>query len=198
MRFLSDAEPSIFWTQVWRIARAQTTRGKLKWAETIGRWVRTSTCSDVVIGLFTYCSCVSYAEWDVLALISWKSSFLNLYQVSLGKWHHAFPSELVRPTRPVHEDQKRPASLRLKMARNPCMAYCSKCRKWFHKSCQLIPDHADVIFSSGYKKNCVCSHRSYLATSSDCVYIYLILSNNILLVTLWKSASMDIYRSTVV
>ena len=67
-----------------------------------------------------------------------------------------FPSTLVRPKRPVkiqkvqlHCDCSLPED-----GEEP-MAFCHTCRKWYHKSCQSIPD---VVFDRSYKLNWFCSH----------------------------------------
>ena len=67
-----------------------------------------------------------------------------------------FPSTLVRPKRPVriqrvllHCDSSIPED-----GEEP-MAFCHTCRKWYHKSCQSIPD---VVFDRTYILNWFCSH----------------------------------------
>ena len=67
-----------------------------------------------------------------------------------------FPSQLVKVKRPVKIK-------RVKLYCDCClpeggeepMAFCHKCRRWFHKSCQCIPD---AVFEPSHKLNWFCNH----------------------------------------
>ena len=87
-----------------------------------------------------------------------------------------FPSASVRP--------KRPAKIQRVQLHCDCclpedgeepMAFCQKCRKWFHKSCQSIPD---VVFDRTFKLNwfvAIVYRSSELAVilSKSCKILYL-------------------------
>ena len=67
-----------------------------------------------------------------------------------------FPSELVRRRRPAATKKTQLyCDCRLPEDGEEPMAYCECCRRWFHRSCQKIPD---VIFYPGHKQGWFCSH----------------------------------------
>ena len=78
-----------------------------------------------------------------------------LFQVGVVEMQ-PFPSQLVKVKRPVKIK-------RVKLYCDCClpeggeepMAFCHKCRRWFHKSCQCIPD---AVFEPSHKLNWFCNH----------------------------------------
>ena len=67
-----------------------------------------------------------------------------------------FPSEMVRRSRPVRKEKvKLFCDCKLPDDGKENMAYCVKCRNWFHESCQTIKS---VVFESSYTQDWVCNH----------------------------------------
>ena len=67
-----------------------------------------------------------------------------------------FPSECVRLSRPVTKKVEIHCDCRLpESASEESMAYCPKCSRWYHQTCQSIPDR---IFEPDCKDDWFCSH----------------------------------------
>ena len=67
-----------------------------------------------------------------------------------------FPSQLVRAKRPIKTQRVQlHCDCRLPEDGEEPMAFCDKCRMWFHKNCQAIPD---IVFDPTYTLNWFCSH----------------------------------------
>ena len=87
------------------------------------------------------------------------------------------PSQLFKVKRPV----------KIKSAKHYCdgclpeggeeaepMAFCHKCRSWFHKSCQCIPD---AVFEPSHKLTWFCNH-CVCFTAALCLTVYIIISDS--------------------